>query len=173
MERKNRIPNTRLSLFYDEIDFDMDVEMARDVVEKDMNFAIVLYRVDRIHSNSDDVYGESDAREIRFLPPVELIVRLTIEKGENKTYSDNGNLRYQEYGNLKFTVMTAQLEERGVDISFGDFVGYSDKESNLKYFEVFDDGKINADNKHTLYGYKPYFRSVGCVVVDPDKFNGV
>lgn len=173
MERKNRIPITRLSRFYDEKDFDLELDMARELIEEDANFTVVLYRIDKINSNSDDIYGESEAREVRFHPPVELKVLLKLDQAENKSYGENGSLRYQEYGNLTFTVLNKQLEEKGVDISYGDIIGYSDRENNLKYFEVFDDGKINSDNAHTQFGYKSYFRSISCVVVDPDQFNGM
>lgn len=173
MERKNRIPITRLSRYYDEVDFDLELDMAREVIEEDANFTVVLYRIDKINSNNEDVYGESEAREIRFHPPVELKVLVQLNEAENKTYGENGSLRYQEYGNLVFTILNKQLSEKGVDISYGDIIGYSDRENNLKYFEVFNDGKINSDNTHTQFGYKAYFRTISCVVVDPDQFNGI
>ena len=147
--------------------------MAKELIEEDMNFTVVLYRIDKQNSNYDDVYGESRPREIRFLPPVELKVILTLDKAENKTYGNNGYMRYQEYGNLTFNVLTTHLKEKNVDISYGDIVGYSDREDNLKYFEVFDDGKINSDNAHTHYGYKAYYRSISCVTVDRNDFNGL
>ncbi len=173
MERNNRIPVTRLSRYYDEIDFDLELDMAREVIEEDANFTVVLYRIDRAHSNSDDIYGESASREIRYLAPAELKVLVNLNESKNETYSENGAVRYQDYGNLIFTVLNNQLVEKGVDISFGDIIGYSDREDNLKYFEVFNDGRINSDNKHTQFGYKSYFRTVSCVVVDPDQFNGI
>jgi hypothetical protein len=147
--------------------------MASELIEGDANFTVVLYRIDRKHSNSSDIYGESNAKDTRFLPPVELKVLLSISEAENKTYGDVGTLRYQEYGNLTFNILNKQLEDKNIEISYGDIVGYSDREDNLKYFEVFDDGKINADNAHTQYGYKSFFTTVKCVTVDPDQFNGI
>ena len=173
MERKNRIPNTRLNRFYDDTDFDLEIDMASELIEGDANFTVVLYRIDRKHSNSSDIYGESNAKDTRFLPPVELKVLLSISEAENKTYGDVGTLRYQEYGNLTFNILNKQLEDKNIEISYGDIVGYFDREDNLKYFEVFDDGKINADNAHTQYGYKSFFTTVKCVTVDPDQFNGI
>lgn len=173
MERKNKIPVTRLSRFYDEFDFKMELDMVKDLIEGDANFTVVLYRIDKEKSNYSDVYGESDPNEIRFLAPVELKVLLNLNESENKSYGGNGSMRYQEYGNLVFTVLNDQLVEKNVDISYGDIIGYSDRETNLKYFEVFDDGKINSDNKHTHFGYKSYFRTISCVTVDPNQFNGL
>ena len=48
----------------------------------------------------------------------------------------------------------------------------ANREDNLKYFEVSDDGKINSDNEHTQFGYKSFFRTITCVVADPNLFNG-
>lgn len=173
MNRNNKIPITRLSRYYDEIDFELDLDMAREVIEEDANFTVVLYRIDKVNSNNDDVYGESESREIRFLPPIELKVLPKLNESENKNYGENGSLRYQEYGNLDFTILNKQLELKGVDINYGDIVAYSDREDNLKYFEVFNDGKINSDNAKTQFGYKSFYRQINCVVVDPDQFNGI
>ena len=173
MERKNRIPITRLSRFYDEVDFEMELDMAREVIEEDSNFTVILYRIDKINSTAD-IYGESEARQIRFLPPVELKVLPKLEDAENKVYDKNGGrLKYQEYGNFTFTIINKQMEDKGVEISYGDIVGYADREDNMKYYEVHDDGRINADNESTQFGYKSYFSTIRCVTVDPNQFNGI
>ena len=137
MERKTRIPNTRLNRFYDEEDFRLELDMATELIEGDMNFTVVLFRIDRVNTQVDDVYWESNPRDIRFKAPVELKVILNLANGENKSYSPNGNLRYQDYGTLEFTVLQKQLDEKNVEISYGDVIGYSDRENNFKYFTVF------------------------------------
>ena len=53
----------------------------------------------------------------------------------------------------------------------GDYIGYVDKEDNIKYFTVSDDGRINSDNAHTRLGYKGYYRSIICVNADVDEFD--
>lgn len=173
METKNKIPNTKINRFYDDIDFNLELEMASELINEDMNFTVILYRIDRDNSNYDDIYGESNPQQIRYLTPVELKAILTLNTPENKNYDTNGRLRYQEYGNLTFDVLNRELSDKNVDISYGDIVAYSDKEDNLKYFEVFDDGKINTDNSHTHFGFRSYYRSIKCVTVDPNQFNGI
>lgn len=172
MINNNKIPINRLNRYYDEDDFKMELEMAREVIEEDMNITIVLYRINMAETDVDDLYGETKKNGVRFFPPVELAVIPKIAQAENKTYNTNGTLRYQQYGNLEFTVLQVMLDEMDIDISYGDIVGYADFESNIKYFEVTDDGKIFSDNAHTMYGYKGYFRSIKCTVLDPNKFNG-
>ncbi len=173
MERKTRIPNTKLNRFYDEEDFRLELDMATELIEGDMNFTVVLFRIDRDNTQVDDVYWESNPRDIRFKAPVELKVILNLQNGENKSYSPNGNLRYQDYGNLEFTVLQKQLDEKGVEISYGDMVGYSDRQDNFKYFSVFDDDTINTDNASSQFGYSGYFRRIKCTNVDPNIFNGI
>lgn len=173
MERKTRIPNTRLNRFYDEEDFQLELDMATELIEGDMNFTVVLFRIDRVNTQMDDVYMESNSSDIRFRAPVELKVILNLASGENKSYSPNGNLRYKDYGNLEFTVLQKQLDEKNVEINYGDIVGYSDKQNNFKYFTVFDNNTINSDNPSTQFGYSGYFRKVKCTNVDPNIFNGI
>lgn len=172
MERKNKIPITRLNRFYDETDFQLELDMAKELIEEDGNFTVVLYRIDRVKSNADDIYGESETNEIRFLEPVELVVLPNLQEAENKTYVE-GKMRYQEHGNFIFTILTQQLKEKNVDISYGDIVAYAENENSVKYFEVANDDRIASDNKHTMYGYKGYYRTITCVTVDRNQFNGI
>jgi len=52
-----------------------------------------------------------------------------------------------------------------------DYIGYSDREDNIKYFTVTNDGKIFSDNAHTRLGYKGYYRTITCVTTDANEFN--
>ena len=35
----------------------------------------------------------------------------------------------------------------------------------MEYFIVADDGRVNYDNAHTMWGTIPYYRSVVCTIV--------
>lgn len=167
---KNRLPITRMGKFYDETDFRLENSMGMEFLEGDLNFTIILFRVDRIKSQTENVYGEPDAEEIRFHPPIELKVRPTLEESSSKSYSE-GYGRHEDYGNLVFTIFDDQLKELGVDITYGDYIGYPDKEDNIKYFTVVNDGRINSDNQKTRLGYKSYYRKITCTTADPSEFN--
>jgi hypothetical protein len=169
MSDKKRLPINRMGKFYDYLDFGLENEMAREFVEGDLNFTVILFRVDRIKSQTDDTYGESDVEEIKFHPPIELKVRPMLEESESKSYSE-GYGRYEDYGNLTFTIFEDQLTELGVDITYGDYIGYPDREDNIKYFTVVNDGRINSDNAKTRLGYKSYYRKIVCATADPDEF---
>lgn len=167
----NNTAITRTNFYYDESDFNLDMDIANEYVQNDLNFIITLYRVDHSKTDTDDLYGESNPRDFNYLNEIQLkIASMKIIEAENKSYNPNSTIRYQQYGNLEFQVLIQELTEKNVDISYGDVVSYSDKEGNLKYWTVQDDGKIIADNKHTRYGFKGYYRSILCVTLDPNLF---
>lgn len=173
MEDKGKIPVTRLNKYYTDDDFRMDLESARDIIEGDGNNMVILYRIDHVNTNSDDIYGESNINEVRYLPPVELKVIVTVDPADIKTYNNNGTLRNETYGNLSFIVIEQQLIEKQVNISYGDIIGYSDRENNLKYFSVSNPNYINTSTEQLFLGYRPYAREVVCVTINDDEFNGV
>jgi hypothetical protein len=167
-----KFPINRMNKFYDESDFSLENDMAREFLEGDLNIVVVLFQVDKIESEKtgDDVYGEVDGDKIKFFPPKELNVRIVLDEASHEGYSE-GHLARMDYGDLTFTIFTDHLKELGADISYGDYIGYADSEDNIKYFTVTNDGRINSDNAHTRLGYKSYYRTVKCVTADPDEFN--
>ena len=48
MSSKKRLPINRMGKFYDYLDFGLENEMAREFVEGDLNFTVILFRVDRL-----------------------------------------------------------------------------------------------------------------------------
>ena len=170
--RKN--PITRSNKFFSEEDFSLDISMGREAIEGDGNFTVILYRVDRENTSSDDLYGEAPKDGIKFFPPVELKVIPTLEEAENKTYNNSaGSLRYLQDGNLTFGIYTSQLAELDAELSYGDYIGYPVSETEVRYFSVTNDGVKNYDNKHTIMGYKGAYRTVKCAPVDEQEFRGL
>jgi hypothetical protein len=174
MSRPRIIPINRNNKFFSSEDFNLEIEMGREAIEEDGNFTIILYRVDRTLTSSDSLYGESTMDGIRFLPPIELKVSPSLSAPENKTYnSGSGSLRYLQDGQLIFSIYEAQLNEKQIDLSYGDYVGYAVNESEIRYFSVVNDGKKIYDNPHTILGYKGAFRTVTCAAIDANEFRGI
>lgn len=168
-----RIPINRVNKFFSEEDFILEQQMGREAIEGDGNFVVVLYRVDREITSSDDIYGESRKDEVRFFPPVELRVIPILGEAENKAYnSGSGSLRYLQDGPLSFGIYDAQLNDLDVTLSYGDYIGYAVTEQEVRYYTVVNDGIKNYDNKHTIMGYKGAFRTVTCAPVDENEFRG-
>ena len=168
----NRVPITRLGKFFDQNDYDLDINMGSEWLHGDMNFTLVLYRTDRMKTKTDDVYGETLKDGVKFLPPVEFKGLVQISEPENKNYG-NSRINQTEPGNLKVSVYQRQLDELGVDVSFGDYIGYYETEDRIRFYTVTDDGRVISDNKHTYAGYKPFYRTIIASAVVDDEFRGL
>lgn len=167
-----KIPITRLDKFFGAEDFDLDIAMGREWLEGDMNFRLVLYKVDRQKTKTDDVYGETVEDGIKFLPPVEFRGYVQIEQPENQDYGQS-RMSQMEPGNLKVGVYQETLDELRIDIEYGDYIGYYETESRVRYYSVVNDGRVVSDNKHTYGGYKPFYRSIVASPVNDNEFRGL
>jgi hypothetical protein len=173
MDNKKITPITRINKFFSEEDFGLEISMGREALEGDGNFTIILYRVDRETSASDNLYGEAPKDGIKYFSPVELKVVPILDEAENKAYNGNGSLRYLQDGQFTFGIYDSQLSELDVQISYGDYIGYPVTETEIRYFSVVNDGVKNYDNKHTIMGYKGAFRTIKCAPIDANEFRGV
>jgi len=168
----NKLPITRLSKFLSQDDFDLHVKMGVEYLHGDLNMRLVLYRVDRQKTDIDDVYGEVGLDEIKYYPPIEFNALVKIEEPKNSAYK-GGLIRYNEPGNLNISVYIRHLEELNIDIKYGDFIGYPESETRTRYYQVTNDGKVVSDNKHNMFGYKPYYRNITCAPIQDTTFREV
>ena len=166
------VPITRLGKFFGGEDYSLDIGMGEEWLLGDMNFTLVLYRVDRQKTNSDDVYGEALSDSIQYLPPVEFKGYVKVEAPTN---ADMGSSKiYQtEPGNLQVSVYQKSLNELDIDINLGDYLGYYETETRVRYYSVVDDGRVVSDNKHTYGGYKPYYRTIIAAPANENEFRGI
>jgi hypothetical protein len=169
---ENRVPINRLNKFFSEQDFNLDISMGEEWLHGDMNFTIVLYRIDKQRTNTDDVYGESLTDGIQFLSPVEFNGYVQIESPTNADYGTS-KLSQTEPGNLKVGVYQNHLDGLGIDIEYGDYLGYYETETKVRYYSVVNDGRVLSDNKHTYGGYKPFYRSIIASPVNANEFKGI
>ena len=169
---ENKVPITRLGKFFGAEDFNLDISMGEEWLHGDMNFTIVLYRVDRQKTKTDDVYGEALMDGIKFLPPVEFKAFVQIMAPENK-YLGNSKIDQVEPGNIRISVYQKQLDELEIDINYGDYIGYYETENRVRYYVVNNDGRVISDNKHTYAGYKPFYRTIMASAVVDNEFRGL
>lgn len=167
-----KVPITRLNKFFAEDDFNLDIKMGREWLEGDMNFTLVLYRIDRQKTNNDDVYGEALSGGIQFLPPVEFKGLVKIDAPSNVDYGST-KLEQLEPGNLTVSVYQDYLEDLNIDIEFGDYIGYYETETKVRYYSVVNDGRVFTDNKHTYAGYKRFYRTIMATPVTNNEFEGI
>jgi hypothetical protein len=165
------VPITRLGKFFGGEDYSLDISMGSEWLEGDMNFTVVLYRVDRYKTRIDNVYGEAPEGGIQFYAPVELkgYVQILAPTGQRLGSS---RIEQDEPGNMRFSIYQSYLDELGVDIAYGDYLGYYETEKKVRYYSVSDDGRVVSDNKHTYGGYKPFYRTIIAVPASQNEFFG-
>lgn len=164
IKRKN--PINRNNLFSSEEQVNFQVAMGMEYVNKVLNQTVVLYEVDREKTKVDDIYNEAKFNELVFKTPIELNVMYKLNPGELKTY-DTSIIKgyYVKVGQLEFQIYQAELDENDCDIKRGDYIGLQVTPEHMEYFIVADDGRVNYDNKHTMWGTVPYYRSIKCTSV--------
>ena len=171
MSQRN-VPITRLGKFFGGEDFALDVSIGREWLEGDMNFTLVLYKVDRYKTVTDDVYGETVKDGVKFRTPIEFKGLVKIVAPENKNLGTS-KLDQMEPGNLTVSVYQSHLDELGTDIDFGDYIAYYETENRVRYYSVNNDGRVVSDNKHTYAGYKPFYRTIVASPVTENEFRGL
>ena len=82
---KNRLPITRISKFWSQDDFDLNVKIGEEYMS-DLNMKLVLFRVDRQKTDTDEVYAEVGKDQIKFHSPVEFNAIVKIDEPKNTTY---------------------------------------------------------------------------------------
>lgn len=165
-EIKRKNPINRNHFFFSEEEFELQMDIGMEYLNTQVNQTIVLYEVDLENSNLNSVYQEGNFEDISFKTPIELNVLYRLEEPELKSY-DSNSMRgyYVKIGKLTFTIYERELEENDCDIKRGDYIGLQVTPEHMEYFIVTNDGRVNYDNKHTMYGTRPYYRTVTCTIV--------
>jgi hypothetical protein len=164
IKRKN--PVNRNNLFFSEEQMNFQIGVGMEYVNRFVNQTVVLYEVDMSKTNLNDVYAESDFKNIMFKTPVELNVIYKLDKHELKAY-DKTTIKgyYAKVGKLEFGIYEKELKENDCDIKRGDYIGLQVTPDHMEFFTVIDDGRVNYDNAHTYFGLLPHFRSIKCAAV--------
>lgn len=167
-------PNNKVNKFFDEGEFNLEIDMGREWINGDNNFTVILYRVNKNTTSTTDIYNEVDVDSIEYLQPIELNVLPNLNSSQNKSYNQQNNtIRYKEDGDFSFIVYEKELSEKNAVISYGDFIGYDVDVNIRRYFEVIDDDILNFSNDKTILGYKRFYKEIRCKTVTSDVFNGI
>ena len=168
-----KVPIGRLQKFFKPNDYSLEIEMGKEWLHGDMNFTLVLYRIDRYKTKTDDVYGETVTGGVKYMAPVEFKGLVRVESPDNKYIASKTGLDQLEPGNITVSVYQSDLDELEVDINYGDYIGYYETETRVRYYVVNNDGRVVSDNKHTYAGYKPYYRTILASPVTENEFRGL
>ena len=87
------------------------------------------------------------------------------------TYDETGRAYpYSLQASSVVDAMRFSLDELGVDIKKGDYIGVQISQTHMEYFTVSNDGRNNYDNAHTLFGIEPLFRTIEGYQIDKSEF---
>ena len=166
-----RVPINRNSLFYDKESYNFELEMGKNYIEQDMGQTIVLYQVIAQETQSDAVYGETDAGAVQYKTPIEIPCVYQVDEPELRSYDKSKNLgTYMKTGKLTVGVYQETLDELGAEIKKGDYIGIQVSPEHIEYWVVNNDGRNYYDNAHTLWGTVPLYRTIQCYPVDDSEF---
>ena len=167
-----KTPITRNNLFYSKEDFDLETEILMDYLEEDTNQTVVLYEVDRVKTNMDENYLESNGN-IMYKTPKEIPCLYSIEESELKSFDNKmSNGVYSISGKLTIYIMPMILKKYNCDIKRGDYIGVLVDSNRMFYFTVTDDGKVNTSNSLVVGAYKTAWRVVKASPCPLEEFDG-
>lgn len=166
------VPITRLGKFFGGEDYSLEISMGEEWLLGDMNFTVILYRVDREKTKTDDVYGEVVEDGVQYMAPVELKGLVQVMAPSSRAIGSS-KVEIQEPGNMKFSIYQKTLDDLNVEIFQGDYLGYYESEDRVRYYVVSDDGYVKSDNRHTYGGYKPFYRTIVATYVSENEFKGI
>ena len=171
---KRKTPIKRNTKFFSDEDYGLEMEFASEYMEQDAGQTVVLYQVDYEKTNVNDIYKEADRDKIRFKTPIELTVIYDLQDTEMRAYKEQiSKGAYAKPGKLVFSVLLKELEEKKCDIRRGDYIGVQITTDYMIFYTVADDGRMAmTSNKNTIYGRKPFYRTIIGNYVDPVDFQG-
>lgn len=173
MPNNTYTPINRNNLFYSKEDFDLEMDLVEGYLEEDTNQTVVVYQVDKINTQVNDIYKEAN-NNIHFLPPVEVPCLYEIQDPSLKSYENKTqNGVYSLNGNLKVYINLLSFKKYDFDIKRGDYIGVMIEENRMYYWVVTNDGKLNTANQMVVGAYKTGFRAIDCAPVSDAEFKAL
>lgn len=169
MPNNTTTPITRNNLFYSKEDFDFEMELMEGYLEEDTNQTVVVYQVDRVTTQINDIYKEANT-EIHFHTPVEVPCLYEIQDQQLKSYdAKTQNGVYSITGNIKVYINLLAFDKYEFDIKRGDYLGVMIEENRMYYWVVTNDGKVNTANQLVVGAFKNGWRVIeGAPVTDAE-----
>lgn len=174
--RKNKtdidLEEERLGLFYNNDSFDLDVEYGRHYLDIDVNSIIKLYQINIIESKTHSLYGQSRAKDKKYLPPVKITGRVSnIGNSVQENYGGDNGLVRDDSGNIEVCFFIDELNELGIDFNRGDIIEYNLSGNKPRYYEIQNANNVIDTTSNTIGGFKPIFRKVIGIPVKTDVVN--
>lgn len=151
----------RYGLFMNEDSFDLDVMYGEHYLETDVNYFILVYKVNIIETKSHDLYGQAKSKDKKYLPPVKLNVMYNVEENENQYFGNGeGGITRDDTGALRVGVYLNELERKQIEIDRGDIIEWNQSGSRPRYYEVDKAQVVDDTTSQTIAGFKSYWKQI-------------
>lgn len=141
----------RNGLFVSEVDINRQHQYIEEYL-KQIGMGVRLYKVDKQRTTTDDIYNQTHLYDIKFQPPIDFYALVTIGSTTSAAYNENGTIRYENPGNIEFSIYTPYMERIKCEINYGDYICYYFTPTNYAFYEIVDDNKKNYESKNTILG---------------------
>ena len=149
--------------------FELDVMYGRNYLQTDNAQEVILHKINIIETKSHNLYGQTKARDKKFMTPVRLSVMVSVDASKQEFYGGNqGGIVRDDTGNLSFGIYLKELEEKQVDVDRGDIIEYNMSGEKNRYYEVENANNVTDETNKTIGGFKPYFKRVTATPVKED-----
>ena len=163
------LESQRYGLFMTDNSFDLDVMYGRNFLQTDNAQEVIIHRINIIETKSHALYGQSKAKDKKYMTPVRISVMVNVEDSKQAYYGDGkGGITRDDTGNISFGVYLKELEEKKLEINRGDIIEYNLSGEKNRYYEVENANLIVDETKKTIGGFKNYWRRVTGVPVHSD-----
>ena len=158
-----------MGLFMSNNSFDLDVMYGRSYLQTDNVQMVTIHKINVIETKSHTLYGQSKAKDKKYMSPVRISAMVTIEEGKQKNYGDyQGGIVRDDTGNITLGVYLKELEEKQLEIDRGDIIEYNMSGEKNRYYEVDTANNVIDETKKTIGGFKSYWKKIIGVPVRSD-----
>lgn len=163
------LENDRYGLFMNQNSFDLDIMYGRNFLQTDNSQEIILHKINIIETKSHNLYGQTKAKDKKFMTPIKLSVMINVEASKQEFYGSNqGGIVRDDTGNITFGIYLKELEEKQVEIDRGDIVEYNLSGEKNRYYEVENANNVTDETNKTIGGFKSYWKRVIAVPIKED-----
>ena len=172
MKQKKQVvdlEDQRYGLFMTDNSFNLDVMYGRNFLQTDNAQEVTIHRINIVETKTHSLYGQSKAKDKKFMSPVKISVMVTVEDSKQEYYGGNaGGISRDDSGNITFGVYLVELEEKKLEINRGDIVEYNLSGEKKRYYEVENANNVADTTNKTIGGFKNYWKKVIAVPVKED-----
>ena len=163
------IQTDRYGLFMTDNSFDLDIMYGRNFLQTDNAQEVTIHRINIIETKSHNLYGQTKAKDKKYMTPVKIFVMPNIEDGKQENYGGNpGGIARDDTGIISFGVYLKELEEKNLEINRGDIIEYNFSGEKKRYYEVENANNMTDETKKSIGGFKPYWKRITGVPVKED-----